>query len=356
MSETSFLVRRWRLLLNIVTIVALAVLAYVIRHQLAVTLENLTKVKAWALLLIVPIEALNYHAQTKLYQRLFMAVDEKVPYGSLARLALELNFVNHVFPSGGVSGISYFSLKMRNLGVRGTKATLVQTMKLMLLFVSFEPLLLLGMFILAINGKSSNLIILIGSVLTVMLVFGTGIFIYIIGSPVRINASLTAFTRLLNRIIQVFRREHPETINLAQAREIFEDFHHNYLLLRSRYTELKAPFWWAMLANITELLVIYVVYIAFGAYVNIGAVILAYSVANFAGLVSVLPGGVGIYEALMTAVLVTAGVPARLSFPVTVMYRVLNTILQVPPGYVLYHRTLHGPHILPALSQKDHSL
>jgi uncharacterized protein (TIRG00374 family) len=85
---------------------------------------------------------------------------------------------------------------------------------------------------------------------------------------------------------------------------------------------------------------VYVVYIAFGSYVNLGAVILAYAVANFAGLVSVLPGGVGVYEALMTAVLVAAGVPARLSLPVTVMYRVLNTLLQLPPGYVLYHRTL----------------
>jgi uncharacterized protein (TIRG00374 family) len=95
------------------------------------------------------------------------------------------------------------------------------------------------------------------------------------------------------------------------------------------------------MANFTEVAVIYVVYIAFGAYVNIGAVILAYAVANFAGLVSVLPGGVGIYEALMTTVLVTAGVPARISLPVTVTYRVLNTLIQVPIGYVLYNHALH---------------
>jgi hypothetical protein len=44
----------------------------------------------------------------------------------------------------------------------------------------------------------------------------------------------------------------------------------------------------------------------------------------------------------MTAVLVAAGVPARLSLPVTVMYRVLNTLLQLPPGYILYHLTLRG--------------
>jgi uncharacterized protein (TIRG00374 family) len=85
-----------------------------------------------------------------------------------------------------------------------------------------------------------------------------------------------------------------------------------------------------------------VVYVAFGTYVDVGAIILAYAVANFAGLISVLPGGTGIYEALMTIVLVAAGIPARLSLPVTIMYRVINTVLQLPPGYFLYHRALHA--------------
>jgi uncharacterized protein (TIRG00374 family) len=349
MSENSFVRRRWKLLLNILTILALAGLAYAIRHQLMDTLDNLTKVKAWVLLLIIPVEALNYHAQTKLYQRLFAAVDEKLSYANMLRVSLELNFVNHVFPSGGVSGISYFGFKMREFGVRGTKATLVQTMKLMLLFVSFELLLLLGMFILAINGKASNLTILMGGVLTVIVLFGTGIFLYIVGSQERIDAFLTTTTMVLNRLIHVARPNHPETINIIKARQVFEDFHKDYLLLKLHYRELKAPFWWAFLANLTEVLAVYVVYMAFGAYVNIGAVILAYAVANFAGLVSVLPGGVGIYEALMTAALVAAGVPARLSLPVTVMYRVLNTLLQLPPGYVLYHYTLQRKQPIPTL-------
>ncbi|HSH18797.1 MAG TPA: lysylphosphatidylglycerol synthase transmembrane domain-containing protein, partial [Candidatus Saccharimonadales bacterium] len=115
-----------------------------------------------------------------------------------------------------------------------------------------------------------------------------------------------------------------------------------YLVFKKHYKELKAPFWWAVLANATEVATIYVVYIAFNEWVNVGAVILAYAVANFAGLVSVLPGGVGVYEALMTAVLSAGGVPARLSLPVTVMYRVLNTIIQIIPGYYFYHRALKG--------------
>jgi uncharacterized protein (TIRG00374 family) len=71
-------------------------------------------------------------------------------------------------------------------------------------------------------------------------------------------------------------------------------------------------------------------------------VIIAYAVANFAGLVSILPGGIGIYEGLMTLVLAASGIPSGVSLPVTVMYRVVNMLVQLPPGYVLYHRALHS--------------
>jgi uncharacterized protein (TIRG00374 family) len=341
--EKSWLVRNWKLLVNIVTLLALAILIYAIRDQLLQTLEDLRHVRLWALLLLIPVEALNYHAQTRMYQGLFRTVNENLTYKNLLQVSLELNFVNHVFPSGGVSGISYFGLRLRALGLKAGKATLVQFMKLVLLFLSFEVLLIAGMFVLAAAGRASNLTIFIGTVLSTVLVAGTLAFTYIIGSKSRINNFLTQLTRWLNRVIQLVRWRYPETINIERARAAFDEFHENYRLFRSRWAELKAPFWYGLLANLTEVLAVYVVYIAFGHWVNVGAVILAYAVANFAGLVSVLPGGVGIFEALMTAVLVSTGIPAGLSLPVTVMYRVLNTLLQVPPGYVLYHRALGTP-------------
>jgi hypothetical protein len=39
--------------------------------------------------------------------------------------------------------------------------------------------------------------------------------------------------------------------------------------------------------------------------------------------------------------LAAGGIPSSVSLPVTVMYRVLNMIVQLPPGYYLYHRALH---------------
>lgn len=333
--------RNWKLILNIVTLVALAVLIYATRGQLADTLKNLAKVHASLLLLLIPVELLNYHAQAKLYQGLFRLVGNDLPYKFLYKTSVELNFVNHVFPSGGVTGISYFGLRLRNgEAITGGKATLIQVMKLALTFLSFEVLILFGILCLAVAGRVNNLTILVASSLSTLLLVGTVGFVFIVGSKQRINAFFTAVTLAINRVIQIVRPKHPETINIEKAKATFNDFHDNYQQLKNSWRQLRGPFWWAFLANLTEVLAVYVVYIAFGKLINFGAVILAYAIANFAGLVSVLPGGVGVYEGLMTAVLASTGVPVGVSLPVTVMYRVLNSLLQLPPGYYFYQQNL----------------
>lgn len=341
--EDAQLIKRskWRLILTLVTFIALAILIYGVRKDIGGVIENLGKVNTLALLLIIPIEAVNYDVYARFHRRLFKILDKKVNYRDMFKLNLELNFVNHILPSGGVSGISYFTVRMRAFGVSGPKSTLSQLIKLLLLYISFQPILILGVLLLALRGHVNNLVMVVASSLITLLVVGTFAFIYMIESRSRINTFLTTATRLLNKILSLFRRK-PETINIAGAQTAFGELHDNYQLLKENWRELKVPFLYMMVANATEVAAVYVVYIAFGRLVNVGAVILAYAVANFAGLVSVLPAGIGIYEALMTAVLVATGIPAGLSIPVTIMYRVINMVIQLTPGYYFYQRALRS--------------
>lgn len=341
--ETAHHIKRskWRLILTVATFIGLAILIYGVRKDIGGVIDNLGKVNTLALLLIIPIEALNYDAYARLNVSLFKILGERVGYRDMYKVYLELNFVNHILPSGGVSGISYFNVRMRAYGISGPKATLSQLMKLLLLYVSFQPLLILGVFLLAARGHVDNLIMVVASSLVTLLVVGTFAFIYMIESRHRINNALTSITRFLNWLIGLVNRK-PDTINIEGAQKAFNELHDNYKLFKENWRQLKMPFVYMTIANITEVAAVYVVYIAFGHLVNVGAVILAYAVANFAGLISVLPAGIGIYEGLMTAVLAATGISAGLSIPVTIMYRVLNMVTQLTPGYYFYQKALRG--------------
>jgi hypothetical protein len=275
-----------------------------------------------------------------MYQSLFAIIGEHLDYKKMLRITLELNFINNIFPSGGVSGFSYFGLRMKSEGVSTGKSTLVQMMRFILTFISFQILLFGGLFLLSLGGSANRLAILVAGSIATLLFVGTLLIAFIIGSKQRINTFFTYITKFVNRLIYVFRPKHPETINIARVERVFTELHENYLLLKRDPKVLKQPLLLSFWANVGEILTIYVVFIAFGQWVNPGAVIIAYAVANFAGLISVLPGGVGIYEALMTGVLAAAGVPAGTSIPVIIMYRILNMVIQLTPGYYYYHKSL----------------
>ncbi|MBI2008896.1 flippase-like domain-containing protein [Candidatus Saccharibacteria bacterium] len=333
---------KWRLYVTIATFVALGVLIYSLRQQIADVIKELGRINAAALLLIIPLKVINFDSYARLYKDLFKTLGNKVSHWAMYKLSLELNFVNYILPSGGVSGISYFTIRARSEGVSAAKATLAQITKLFLLFVSYQPLLVLGVFILALRDHANNLVLVISTSLITLLVVGTLLGIYIIESRRRINSFLTFITRLLNKVVKLVQPRNGEVINIERAQKVFGELHDNYEILKSNWQALRLPFWHTTMANITEIAALYVVYIAFGNYVNIGAVILAYAVANFAGLISVLPAGIGIYEGLMTAVLVATGIPAGLSISVTIMFRIVTMFIQLPPGYFFYQRAVRS--------------
>lgn len=344
---STFFSRRWKLLLNIVTILAIVLFLYVGRDQLKQTWENIEDVRWWILFLIIPIQMANYDAQARLYRSLFMIVGNKYSYRQMYETALELNFVNLLFPSGGVSGISYFGARMRSETVTAGKAALVQLMKLVMLFLSFEILLGLGLFMIALQGNVNSMLLLITVVLSTALILGTVLLVYVLGSKQRVNAFHVLVRSAANWLAGVVTRgSNKRTYELNRLKFLLEELYENFVTMKSRYVELKRPMLYALLANTTEILTIYVVYVAFGLWVNPGAIILAYSVANFAGFISVLPGGVGVYEAIMTTILVAAGIPVKISLPVTIMYRVLSSMVQLIPGGLLYYRTLHRSLVL----------
>ncbi len=326
---------------NILTLLALGVAIFVLRKQIIDVVKDFDQVNTAVLLLMLPLQAINYHSYARMTQRLFKILGHPQKYRDMVKMQLELNFVNNVFPSGGVSGFSYFSLRMHKFGVSAGKATLVQTMKFLMLFLSFQIVLGLGLISLAISGRASNVVILVAATLSTTLFFVTLVMGFVIGSKARINGFFGFIARTINKLISIFWRSKPETINLDFVKRTFTELHENYVDLRTQWRELRLPFLYMLLANISEVATIYVVYVAFGNFVNPGAVILAYAVANIAGVISVLPGALGVYEAIMTIVLTASGIPASLSLPVTVMYRLLNMALQLIPGYYFYQKALH---------------
>jgi uncharacterized protein (TIRG00374 family) len=330
----------WRLILTVITIIALVLLIVGLHKEIYTTLKDLKKINLFVLALLIPVEFFNYHAQAKLYETSFGTLGKKLKYWFLFRFSLELNFISTIFPSGGLSGFSYINLRLKSQGVTTAQATLIQLIKTVLLYSSFLIILVVGLLFLAISGRASEFLIFIASSIVTFLVLISFGSLYVVSDKGRIKSFFSYITKFLNRLIKIVRPKHSETINIKRVEDTFGELHDGYLRFRDDKKALKKPFMWALLANVTEVGAVYVVYIAFGHWVNPGAIIIAYAVATFAGILSVLPGGIGVYETLMTLVLAAAGISPSLTIPVTIMYRIVNTLIQLIPGYIYYQKAL----------------
>ncbi len=314
--------KKARIIINIVTIIALAVLLYFSWDDIVRGLDEIGGADWSILFLMIPLQLINFYSVGMLYKDYFKATgQDKIPSRwQFLKIALELNFVNHVFPSGGVAGFSYLGVRLKAMGIPVARTTLAQVMRFALTFISFLTLLFFGLFLLSFDQRAGGLTLFIALSIAFLTLFGSAVGIYIISDNKRIKAFTGFLPKLVNAILRPFSKN-KEIINVSKVEKLFGELHEDYDKISKQRSKLKKPLIWSL---------------ALGQTINPGAVILAYSVASFAGLVSVLPGGIGIYEALMTATLTSAGVPSALALSATLIYRIFTIIIFIPIGFILY--------------------
>ena len=335
---------KFKIVVNIITLVAFLVLIYLSRNQIQETLTQLPNIAWWFLVLQIPIQLISYMAIAHLYYSYFQSIAKlgQLKLKEMYKISLELHFVNNIFPSGGVSGFSYLSLRLRPLGINFATSTLSQSLRFVLSFVSYLPILGVGLLFLAFGGQADDSMLLLGGSLFSLIVVGTLIFVYLIGSKKRINEFVDWLPKAINKIVQVMHyRSDKEFISLSKVERVLNEIHIGYMRIYKDWPAIKKPFFYALVNNLFQLSTLYLVFLAFGVMVNPGAIILAYAVANFAGLIAITPGGIGVYEFLMTSVLSTSGVDPAIALQATLAYRMSSLLIFVPVGYVLYYHTVN---------------
>jgi uncharacterized protein (TIRG00374 family) len=329
-----------KLWINVLTFVAIVVVIVFARHDIVLAFHKLEHLNLLVLALMIPAQFFAFYAVGRVYYHFFRATGTPLPMKTLVPAAIELNFVNHIFPSGGISGFSYLTMRLKHDNISTAKATLAQLVRFTMAFVTFIALLLLALAMLAAEDRVNRFIMLLAAALTFTILFATLIVTYVIGKGDRIREFTQALSRALNRVIHIVRPHHPETINLKRTEQTFNELHEDYVLLRRDFRKMWPVVGWALLANVAEIGLIYIAFLAHGSWINPGALIIAYAIATTAGLIAILPGGLGVYEPLMATVLLSAGVPADLALSTTLVSRVVTLVLALGSGYVLYQRTL----------------
>lgn len=338
-----------RNIISIVTLVLLVLIVWVSWDEIVHAWQLLTKVNLWILLLLIPVQIISYYAAGEM---MFEYLRDKgalknVSRLSMARMALELNFVNHILPSGGVSGISYMAWRLGKLGVMPARATMAQVVRYVVGFLSFITLLLISVIVVTVDEGVNRLIILASSTVASILIFTIIFGIYVISSKTRLHAFAGWFTYTVNGTVKrlTFGRK-THVLQKKVIEKFFSEFHDDYVELRQDKRLLIKPFLWGLVFVAADVTLFMIGFWALGYIVNPAPVVIAYGLASFAGFILLTPGGAGAYEAIMVTFLAIAGIQQGAAIAAIILTRVIVLLGTILSGYVFYQLTLvkYGKH------------
>ncbi|MDB5186839.1 MAG: rane protein of unknown function [Candidatus Saccharibacteria bacterium] len=332
--------RAW---LSTITLVLIAVIIYFSRTELFHAWKLLEQVNIWILLLLIPGQLLVYYAGGEMmfsYLRQKKSIDNISPFG-LARMSLEMNFVNHVLPSGGVSGVSYMGWRLGGYGVSPSKSTMAQVVRYSMGFAAFIALLSLAVLVVTIDGGINRWIILVSSILATGMIGVIITAMFVMSSTKRMTWFAGWTVRTANRIVRkvTFGRK-KQLLKQDRVNMFFDELHKDYLALNTDKRILIKPFLWGLLFNAADVSLFLITFWALGVPVNPAPILIAYGVASVAGFFVITPGGAGAYEAIMVAFLALAGLAQGTAIAGIVLTRVILLIGTIGLGYLFYQHAI----------------
>ena len=334
----------FKAIISWVTLALVVLVLFFAREELLRAFELLGRVNLLILALLIPLQLVAYYAAG---ETLFSYLRNK---GKLKRaskaeeimMALELNFVNHTLPSGGVSGMSYMTWRLSKYDVTPGRAASAQVVRYVAGFLASIILIVVAVLAVTVDGNVNRWMIFVSSGLVFFMVFASVALAYLVGSRKRMEQFAKWSSKLINRTVRKLTRGKKRV--LVREKKIFHFFseiHDDYLELRRDVKLLRTPLIWAIIFSVAEASLFWVTFWALGFPVNPAAIFIAYVLASVAGFIVVTPGGAGAYEAIMVAFLAASGIASGPAIAAIVLTRVIVLLTTIVLGYVFYQRALN---------------
>lgn len=332
-----------RILLSLVTLVALILIVFLSRDELVKALELLSQADIGLLLLLIPFQIIVYFSGGEM---IFSYLRRKnlikhISWSEQTRIALELNLVNHIFPSGGISGISYTTWRMHKLGVSSARSTFAQLIRYVSGFVSLMVLMVIAVAVLALDGQVNRYIVSSSFILLAIVVMLTFWLMLVLSSKERMQKTAEGVARIGNKLLRILTfGKAKRSLRQENVERFFNELHADFQELSADRKSLIGPLFWGAVLTVFDTLMFMAAFWALGYSVNPAILLVGYGVASLASIVALTPGGAGIYEVIMIFFLTMAGVSADVAIAGIILTRAILLTGTIVFGYMFYQQAL----------------
>jgi Mg2+-importing ATPase len=273
------------------------------------------------LVVAVVLQAATYLAQGEVWREVARAANARLSLMRAFVLSIAKLFVDQVIPTAGLSGTAVFAKALEQQGVSRGVVSATALLNTASYNVAYVGCLAAALVIANLHGEANKLII-VASVL--FLVFG--------------SALTTAMIAMSGR-----GRHPPLTDRLGRSNVVRRVLHFvgdaDPSLVRN-WRLLVATSIYQAIIFLLDTMTIVVLILALGGHASLSGVFMSFMISNLFRTISVIPGGLGTFEATSVLTLKMAGLDVTTALAATFLFRGLSFWLPMLPGFWLSHRAL----------------
>jgi len=336
--------------LTILGLGLLALLLYSKRDALDETFQAIKGANIWLVLLLPVLQFLNFAAIASYYKSMLALFNEKLSIVRLWGVVAALEFVGQILPSGGMSGLAYLVYGFRNTVSAGVVG-LIQLGRYVLSLSSYFLLSPLILIMVLASGQSQWLSDTVSEAFKSPQAMGFIVgFIAIAVVAIGVFATRKHSTNLagkvegiINKTASFIRRKPINIVRKGAIRGALHDFHDGFDFIKSKRLRIIKPFSFMFINTFFQLAIVFTAFQAIGGEISLGVLFISFIAAQIAGVVSIIPGDVGVHEGVMILMLSTLGIPDAIAISATLLYRIFNKMIFLPIGFFFYTRLLNPP-------------
>lgn len=292
-------------------------------------LKLIFQVNRYYLILGIGAEILSYIGAALLLGVILSRLGYKVGLWDRFRIASVAAFAIHFFPVGslGQGAVDFYVLTKRK--VEAGSILLMLVLRIIFTYAAFLLVFLFGLALvptvphLQLSPKLISLIIFLVVMGLVMYI------VYLYNNKEKFRYTWNRFLRFFDTFLSKIRGRE---VTQAKESEIFNDIYQGIGLFGQKKTSSV----YALLAGIMywmgDITCFYFVFLGFGYHIHWGVLIFGYCISSLLGMISFIPGGLGVTEGSMGLLYTTLGVPNHLAIMSILVFRIFSFWIWIPFG------------------------
>lgn len=332
----------FRTILSLVTFILIIYVVYANFGDIKEAISHLSETNILVLLLLIPEQLFMYYCCGQMFFSYMSAKHDaqRISAWTLMRVSLELNFVNHAVPAGGLGGLGYITWRLKPFGATAGQASFMYALRYIITICANQLQTIIAILCLLIFSTvpdAGKWVIGLTALLSVGIIAAIAIVIAIASNEKRIKwfgKTITSFTNWLVQTVTFGRKT--EILKRSVVDKYLNDAHEDLMTARHNKKILIRPILWGIVYSFLEIATYWIVAASLGHPEILPQIMIGEAIGSVMG--AIVP--YGLYELGMAGIMVSLGVPIVLAGTVVLMTRVIVLASTIISGYGFYQHSI----------------